>query len=315
MRDPQDRKMRELVYRLIDLAPEAPRFPEEPMVKVTPPVPAGPKRRFGPIPVAALTAVVVAGVAASIVVFRDASNPPANQATTTSTTIDPLAELQPLWPQTSLEEVRQAQELADAGDPRYRWQVDTFGSYQPAQNHPNDTEVFARFLEEVLGWEGFLWDEVFAHPDGLVPGDVVYIRCAPGLTNPLYPTDPVGAACAPTIDELRYETVKIHVAQFRESPGAIWVVTGWEMIEPFAQIAPPSDAEIALFLEPSSRHGSMAKAPRSSPTSASPTSPPSGSTRRYRSCTPRAPGPPTSERSSSSSMARCGPRGVGRSWR
>jgi len=70
------------------------------------------------------------------------------------------------------------------------------------------------------------------------------------LTNPLYPTDPEGPGCAPTIDELRYETVKINVAQLdRQGPSGIWVVTGWEMIEPFEQIAPPSDAEITAFLE------------------------------------------------------------------
>ena len=163
---------------------------------------------------------------------------------------DPLADLEPLWPQTSLEEVRQAQELADAGDPRYTWQVDPDRWFQPAQNHPNDTEIFARFLEEELGWEKFHWEEAIAHPDGLNPGDVVYVRCAPGLTNPLYPTDPEGPGCAPTIDELRYETVKINVAQLdRQGPSGIWVVTGWEMIEPFEQIAPPSDAEITALLE------------------------------------------------------------------
>ena len=41
-----------------------------------------------------------------------------------SPTEDPLKDLEPLWPQTSLDEVRQAQALADAGDPRYTWQVD-----------------------------------------------------------------------------------------------------------------------------------------------------------------------------------------------
>ena len=61
---------------------------------------------------------------------------------------------------------------------------------QLGQHHPEDAAIFTRFLEEELGWEEFLWDEAFAHPDGLDPGDVVYLRCAPGLTNPLYPTDP-----------------------------------------------------------------------------------------------------------------------------
>jgi hypothetical protein len=172
-----------------------------------------------------------------------------------STTEDPFEDLEPLWPQTSLEEVRQAQELADDGDPRYAWQVSRNRWYQPGQNHPIGGNFFARFLEEELGWEEFLWDEAFAHPRGLDSGDVVYVRCAPGLQNPLYPTgaypsDARRPGCAPTIDELRYETVKIHVAQLdRQGSGGIWVVTDWEMIEPAAQIAPPTDAEIAASLE------------------------------------------------------------------
>jgi Sigma-70 region 2 len=82
---------------------------------------------------------------------------------------DPLPGLQPLWPQTSLEEVRQAQELADAGDPRYTWQRAVDG-VQIGQHHPRDAEIFTRFLEEELGWKEFLWDEAFAHPDGLKAG-------------------------------------------------------------------------------------------------------------------------------------------------
>jgi hypothetical protein len=164
----------------------------------------------------------------------------------------PLADLEPVWPQTSLEEVRQAQELADAGDPRYTWQVDRNLSTirQLGQHHPSDAQIFGRFLKEKLGWEDFRWDEAAAHPDGLDPGDVVYIRCAPGGTNPLYPDDPE-AGCAPTLDDYRYETVAINVAQLdRQGPAGIWVVTGWEEIEPFEQVAPPSDAEIAALLEP-----------------------------------------------------------------
>ena len=167
-----------------------------------------------------------------------------------STPEDALADLQPLWPQTSLEEVRQAQELADAGDPDYTWQVVPGLEVQLGQNHPSDGEmIFARFLEEGLGWEEFLWTEPFAHRDGLEGGDVIYVRCAPGSTNPLYPDDPEGGACAPTIDGFRYETVKIHAAQLaRRGDAGIWVVTGWELIEPAEQIAPPSDDEITSSL-------------------------------------------------------------------
>jgi hypothetical protein len=155
-----------------------------------------------------------------------------------------------LWPQTTLEEIREAQELADAGDPRYTWQVDRGLGPQLGQHHTDDAEIFPRFLEEELGWEAFLWDEAAAHPDGLKPGDVVYIRCAPGQANPLYPDAPERRSCAPTIDELRYETVKINVAQLgRQGPSGIWVVTGWETMEPFEQTAPPSDADVATFMD------------------------------------------------------------------
>jgi hypothetical protein len=154
-----------------------------------------------------------------------------------------------MWPQSSLEEVRKAQRLADAGDPRYKWQVDPELEGQVGQHHPAHGRIFARFIEEKLRWEGFRWDEAAAHPDGLDPGDVVYIRCGPGPTNPLYPTDPEDPGCAPTIDELRYETVKINVAQpDQQGPRGIWVVTGWQEIEPFEQVAPPSDAEITATL-------------------------------------------------------------------
>lgn len=156
----------------------------------------------------------------------------------------------PIWPQTSIEQAREAQRLADAGDARYTWQVSRDRWYQPAQHHPIDQGFFARFFEQELGWEKFLWDEAFAHPDGLVDGDVVFIRCAPVGANPLYPDDSAGG-CAPTIDQFRYETVKINLAQpERQDASGIWVVTGWELIEPAEQVAPPSNTEIAAFLEP-----------------------------------------------------------------
>jgi hypothetical protein len=162
---------------------------------------------------------------------------------------DPPADLEPMWPQTSLEELRRAQELADAGDPRYTWQVDRGLGDQLGQHHTDDAEIFPRFLEEELGWEDYRWDEAAAHPDGLDDGDVVFIRCAPGGANPLYPDDPE-AGCGPTIDDLRYETVKINVAQlYRQGPTGIWVVTGWEEIEPFEQVAPPSETEITALME------------------------------------------------------------------
>jgi hypothetical protein len=153
-----------------------------------------------------------------------------------------------MWPQSSLEEIREAQEFADAGDPRYTWQLDP---ELAAQEDPYEAEIFARFLQEELGWEkfqspggfaGYVYDE-----NGGSYGDVVFIRCAPGRTNPLYPNDPQGRECAPTIDELHYETVAIDVAQLdHRGPAGIWVVTGWTT-------PPPSDAPITPYSDPFGR--------------------------------------------------------------
>ncbi len=180
----------------------------------------------------------------------------ARALTTDRTPADPPVQPTPapaglLWPQTNMEEVRQAQELADAGDPRYTWQVSPNRYYQPGQNHPIDGEFFARFFDEVIGWEDYLWTEAFAHPNGLESGDVVYVRCAPGGKNPLYPHDPEGA-CAPTIDDRHYEAVRISIAQLDrpDTPSGIWVVTGWEMIEPATQADPRlAEAEATALLE------------------------------------------------------------------
>jgi hypothetical protein len=198
-----------------------------------------------------VTAVAIATV--GLVALALPWGPVMGPAASPSPSPSPAVSVEPtssggMWPQSSLEEVRQAQQLADAGDTRYTWQFVVSGAHI-GQHHPRDSErFFARFLEEVLGWADYRWNEAFAHPDGLVDGDVVYIRCAPGGANPLYPDDPDGG-CAPTIDGLRYETVKINVAQLdRQGFSGIWVVTAWEMIEPAEQIAPPTDADIAASL-------------------------------------------------------------------
>jgi hypothetical protein len=169
-----------------------------------------------------------------------------------------------MWPQSSLEEVREAQELADAGDPRYTWQLDP--KLAAGDGGPYEAEIFARFLREELGWQEFRGEPVLK--EGYLNGSydgVAFIRCAPGRTNPLYPNDPEGRGCAPTIDELRYETVAIDVKQLdREGRTGIWVVTGWEMLPPsdapitdlfpsdvygMQQVVPPTDAEVAGLLE------------------------------------------------------------------
>jgi hypothetical protein len=150
-----------------------------------------------------------------------------------------------MWPQSSLEEVREAQRLADAGDPRFTWQVEP-----ELEANLDDAEIFARFLREELGWEEFLWNPFGEYgASGTTFSGLVYIRCAPGRTNPLYPNDDLGGGCAPTIDEFRYETVQIDVAQLgRRGPSGIWVVTRWLTLPSFQQMTPPSDAEVTEFL-------------------------------------------------------------------
>ena len=169
-----------------------------------------------------------------------------------------------MWPQTSLGEINEAQEGADAGDPRYTWQVDP---NLAAQGEPFDAEIFARFLREELGWEEFLGVNLMGYT--VLKNsydDIRFVRCAPGRTNPLYPNDPQAGGCAPTIDERHYETVDIDLAQLaRKGPSGIWVVTRWTMqpapdadvITPFydfaerqiEQVAPPTDAEVTGFLD------------------------------------------------------------------
>jgi hypothetical protein len=151
-----------------------------------------------------------------------------------------------MWPQSSLEEVEEAQRLADAGDPDFTWQVEPI-----TVENLGSAEIFGRFLREELGWEEFIVDPFWGgdHGEGTISG-VRYLRCAPGSTNPLYPNDPLAGECAPTIDEFRYETVEIDVAQpGRRDPTGIWVVTAWRTVESIQQMAPPSDSEVtALFV-------------------------------------------------------------------
>ena len=56
------------------------------------------------------------------------------------------------WPQASLEEVQEAQELADAGDPNYTWQLEpNMESMDPGQV----PELLARAIQKRFGWEKF----------------------------------------------------------------------------------------------------------------------------------------------------------------
>jgi len=196
-------------------------------------------------PLAAAAAVAIAVGVLGFGLLADQAGPAATPSPTVAPSL-PTGTTGGMWPQTTLDEVRAAQALAEAGDPTVLWQLAVDGG-QVGQNHPcsgarngcsstGSGAIFIRFLQQRLGWEAFTWNERFAHREGNEAGDVIYVRCALGLTNPIYASDPDGSACAPTIDGLRYETVRIHVAQpVREDARGIWVVTDWEIIEPAAQ--------------------------------------------------------------------------------
>jgi hypothetical protein len=166
-----------------------------------------------------------------------------------------------MWPQSSLEEVREAQARADAGDPAYTWQVAPQLSSEEWWGYLREpgAEIVERFLREELGWDGFLFNPYAENgaAGGAIRG-IVYLRCAPGETNPLYPIAPEGhqeapgaERCAPTIDDLRYETVSLDLAQLdRRGPDGIWVVSRWTMTAPFTQTDPRvAEADATALLE------------------------------------------------------------------
>jgi len=101
MSDHMDNKLRELTYRLIAMAPEAPPFPEESMVQIKPsPVPAPARRRSPLVWVAAAAVIALVVVGVPLFLFRGGDTtptlPPASVTTlpdVTPTTAVPVAEL------------------------------------------------------------------------------------------------------------------------------------------------------------------------------------------------------------------------------
>jgi hypothetical protein len=145
-----------------------------------------------------------------------------------------------MWPQSTLEEVRAAQERADAGDPAYTWQLDPqlLVDGERRLMEPSQIDIVDRFFREVLGWEAYALNPF----QGMARNGVYdhlydqrYLRCAPGETNLAYP----GEGCAPTLDGRAFESVSIDLAQpVREDNDGIWVVNRWRLIEPFVQADP-----------------------------------------------------------------------------
>ena len=154
-----------------------------------------------------------------------------------------------LWPHSTLEEAEEAQRLADAGDPEYTWQLEpALEANLDRSDYVGVPQIFARFLQEELGWEEFLRIVGAVYGPGTI--DVRFVRCAPGATNSFYPDDAQAGGCAPTIDDFHYETVEVRVTQpVRQGPTGIWVVTVWETVEPIQQLMPPNDAEATAIVE------------------------------------------------------------------
>jgi hypothetical protein len=110
-------------------------------------------------------------------------------------------------------------------------------------------ELVDRFIHEVLGWDAYVFNpehEGDRNSQGAIDGaadgrltDQRFLRCVPDRTNPLYPPQPdgrLGEACAPTLDDLHYESVSIDLEQLdRQGSDGIWVVNRWRLTAPFAQ--------------------------------------------------------------------------------
>ena len=217
-----------------------------------------PTRRRSAMRIALWSAAAAVLVVALVSIVRTSDEPdPADVPQSTVPTPPPttLATETPtsggMWPQSTLDEVRAAQQLADAGDPDYTWQVDPqLTLYEELTiEETGQVELVDRFLREVLGWESYLFnpyqDEGRWAPDGRTDGalpDQRYLRCAPGRTNPLYSPGPepeLGESCAPTLDDLRYESVSLDLAQLdRQGRDGIWVVNRWRLTTPFVQADP-----------------------------------------------------------------------------
>jgi hypothetical protein len=169
-----------------------------------------------------------------------------------------------IWPQTTREDAEEAQRRADAGDPAYTWQLVDLdeGPVSVAEGDDVRAPIVTRFVEERLGWEHY---KSVAGGGSEGTWDVVFVRCEPGAINPLYPDDPYGGDCAPTIDETHYETVSVRIEQLvRRGPTGIWIVTRSAALpdsadailygadwfsRQYEQAAPPTEAELRGFLE------------------------------------------------------------------
>lgn len=139
-----------------------------------------------------------------------------------------------MWPQSSSAQVIAAQNRADLGDPTATWQLDPQLAADGWWEHLEAAEapIVERFLREEVGWNHTLLHPYQAKdPDGPADGVIrglVFLRCALGTER-----------CAPTLDDLRHEWVRLDLAQLgRRGTDGVWVVSRWELATPSAPTAP-----------------------------------------------------------------------------
>ena len=161
------------------------------------------------------------------------------------------------WPQTNVEEVQEAQRLADAGDPDYTWQLEPNMESILQGDGPVDTpEIFARFIQKELGWEEVALIGVgdggadSSEYGGFQIVSTELARCEPGKRNPHWPDDPLFGGCAPTIDDLTYESVIVSVTQpDQQGPNGLWVASIISDVLSFKQAPAMTEVGIAEMME------------------------------------------------------------------
>jgi hypothetical protein len=170
-----------------------------------------------------------------------------------------------LWPQSSLADVREAQERATAGDPDVTWQLAP-ALYNDAAP-PGDAVIFTRYLRQILGWDSFRWGDALdlvwtadcASSPGCTMHTIGFARCATGRPNPLYPKEGMrgdvpdfldGTTCAPTIDDVTYETITLVASQPAvRGPKGIWVISDSYRGGSFRQSAPLPEGKVTDVVE------------------------------------------------------------------
>ena len=171
--------------------------------------------------------------------------------------------------------MNEAQRLADAGDPDYTWQLDPELAADAA---PWGAEIFARFIEEELGWEEFIGGYSFSGYLDMGAGGGVYegVTVHPLCARPDEPPEPPVRGCTPRDPRVCADDRRAHVrdgeyqcvpawasGSFRDLGGgpmgdaAAQVRPGLPLrisstpssARQVEQVVPPSDAEVTALLQ------------------------------------------------------------------